>query len=633
MKGGSNIRTKVSKVQSQKRLKARPQSDIFSRFDQLNGDHPWMQAVPNGFVAYPVRRLKSGTVLYFNFKLAKEMGLVPKDHPEKLTLPLKEKILEIFCQQIINEYDRERRTPASNELQKEGEFMATRYLQLQHKNKRGTTSGDGRSIWNGVVKSGTKIWDVSSRGTGVTRLAPGAVEANRPLKTGNRQFGYGCGLAELDELIATLLMSETFYNHQIPTERTLAIIDLGHGLGIGVRAAPNLIRPAHLFIHLKQNNYESLKSATDYLIDRQIKNGKWTVQANQGNRYDAMLGHLTLGFAQFVARLEREYIFHWLDWDGDNVLADPGIIDYGSLRQMGLRHDQYRYDDIDRYSTNLNEQKSKAKVILRTFAQLVDFLKCGKKRGLDAFQNAPCLKLFDLEFDKWCTIYFLQQAGFDEDMSITLYKRVPDLVKDLYRSYTLLEKVKTHRKALTVADGVNRPAIFNMRRLFPFVADHLLKHCDQAHIPAMDLRVLFKVVLAKKATRRDRKIKKSLLKRLDHISTTYQILIGEVCKNSKVGPFGNLRRVAERVHRQTSWANRAHRMTGNSVTIVVDEILQAFKRGLPPEKVQTIMDLFVRTQSYDLSQLKGQLTLLSGKEMVGLWSSIQEVLSEYSEDI
>ena len=51
--------------------------------------------------------------------------------------------------------------------------MATRYLQLQHEIRQGKTSGDGRSIWNGYLKTKTLTFDISSRGTGATILVPG----------------------------------------------------------------------------------------------------------------------------------------------------------------------------------------------------------------------------------------------------------------------------------------------------------------------------------------------------------------------------------------------------------------------------------------------------------------------------
>ncbi len=91
-------------------------------------------------------------------------------------------------------------------------------------------------------------------------------EAQKPLRTGGTEFGYGCGLAEIDELLAASILAEVMHLQGVRTERVLCVIDLGKGYGIGVRAATNLIRPAHLFLYLKQEKYDSLKAATDYLI-------------------------------------------------------------------------------------------------------------------------------------------------------------------------------------------------------------------------------------------------------------------------------------------------------------------------------------------------------------------------------
>ena len=74
-------------------------------------------------------------------------------------------------------------------------------------------------------------------------------------------------------------------------------------------------------------------------------------------RFEYFLESFTTRFAEISADFEDNYIFCWLDWDGDNILMDGSIIDYGSVRQFGLFHSEYRYDDIDRYSTNIVEQK------------------------------------------------------------------------------------------------------------------------------------------------------------------------------------------------------------------------------------------------------------------------------------
>ena len=169
-------------------------------FDQLDGTHPWQEAVPEGCLLYDVRVLPGGKVAYFNWDLAKEMGLLAEAHPHRLNRTLEDKLLETFCIRISNEWHHEHNVIFPKTMLKKNKYMATRYLQLQHPDKAGRTSGDGRCIWNGIVKNHNQTWDVSSRGTGVTALAPGAVLAGRPLRSGNNDHGYGCGMAEIDEL-------------------------------------------------------------------------------------------------------------------------------------------------------------------------------------------------------------------------------------------------------------------------------------------------------------------------------------------------------------------------------------------------------------------------------------------------
>ena len=101
-----------------------------------------------------------------------------------------------------------------------------------------------------------------------------------------------------------------------------------------------------------------------------------------------------------AAVLEEEYIFNWLAWDGDNMLASGAILDYGSIRQFAAKHDKYRFKDVDRYSASLVEQRRWARLIVQSFAQAMDFIEKGKKRNLQDFKNAECLKVFDEAFQK-----------------------------------------------------------------------------------------------------------------------------------------------------------------------------------------------------------------------------------------
>ena len=74
-----------------------PNVNDYTAFDRINGRHSYQDAVPDGYVEYQVRTRQGGSVFFFNFELAKSMGLIPQDHPHELTPKLKEKILECFA--------------------------------------------------------------------------------------------------------------------------------------------------------------------------------------------------------------------------------------------------------------------------------------------------------------------------------------------------------------------------------------------------------------------------------------------------------------------------------------------------------------------------------------------------------
>jgi uncharacterized protein YdiU (UPF0061 family) len=563
----------------------------YDTFDQLDGDHPWSERVPEGMIQYSARQLPHGKVSYFNFDLAKEMGLISRQHPNELNPKLIEKILATFNLRIINEYDQQHNLRYSPKVIKPKKYMATRYLQLQHEDKTGRTSGDGRAIWNGSFTGrGGKVWDVSSRGTGVTALAPGVVEAGHPLKSGNNDHGYGCGMAEIDELFGAAILAEIFHRNGIPTERVLAIIDLGKGVGIGVRAAPNLLRPAHMFLFLKQGKIEPLRRALDYFIDRQFKNKAWDIKPDDKDRYAKTLSYLTKGFAAFTAKLDRDYIFAWLDWDGDNVLADAGIIDYGSIRQFGLRHDQYRYDDVQRWSTNLNEQRLKAREMLQTFTQLMDFAVTGTRKPIKHYANHPALKEFDRQFRTACLERFLYQVGFAKPLSRLLLANCRRDVEALFDLHFELESVKTHRKLHKVADGVHRPAIFNMRLALSQMADYV-EGLPIEMVPLVDTEEFFSWILSSTAKGKDRKltqrIRKSILKWQHH----YLRLIRRITTPATWDK--TLKSLKERSRQ----INHEARITGNALIHIVDDVLRYRRRGLSDTEIQAAIEELITNQT------------------------------------
>lgn len=561
-------------------------SNFYSSFDQLNGVHPWMEAVEDGFVAYPVRELGVGKVAYFNFILAKEMGLIPPDHPHQMTESLEQKLIETFSLQIINEYDElnQRRIDASKI--RPHKYMATRYLQLQHANKQGKTSGDGRGIWNGTVYHRGTTWDVSSRGTGVTCLSPGSVEAQRPLKTGGTEFGYGCGLAEIDELLAASILAEVMHLQGLRTERVLCVIDLGKGYGIGVRAAQNLIRPAHLFLYLKQEKYTSLKAATDYLIQRQTENRAWNITAKGNAKYDELLNHVCDAFGEFTAQLDIDYIFAWLDWDGDNVLADAGIIDYGSVRQFGIRHDKYRYDDVERFSTNLNEQKKKARLIVQVFAQMVDYLKTKKKKPLKDFFHHPQVKRFDQVFEEKRAERILYRMGFNSQQRQNILAQ-NGLFAKFDKKFSYFERAKVSGNTEKVADGVNHPALYNIRAILRDYPQFLLTCPLPFEKRSMTENLFFKTILSGFAKARDARMGEKQRRHIEEFQQVYRELVAVAAGKQK--PDTILKGLSERAQK----LNSDKRITGNALIEMVEEIINEKKKGLPLEQIQKIIDRLV----------------------------------------
>ena len=444
----------------------------YQKIAAIDGQHPLMDLSDKMHVKYKVRPRKGGKVRFFNFHLAKDMGLIDASHDFEMNPELENSLLESFALIIVNEYDIENNRHF-NDI-KENDYMATRYLQLQHPCKRGTTSGDGRSIWNGTVKHKGKTWDVSSCGTGATKLSPATAIHGKNFKSGDPDVSYGCGYSKLSEGFVDVVFSEILTRNDIETERVLCVLEFENNFSITVRAGLNLLRPSHFFAQLKQSNYDELKQLVDYYIDRQISNKTWKLTSKE-NRYDRFLSEMTYTFADIAAKFEIFYIFCCMDWDGDNILADGGIIDFGSVRQFGLYYHEYRFDDDDRWSTSIKEQKLKSKYTVQTFAQIVDYLKTSSKKGIKTFQDSKALNNFDQIFADRRYHYFLWQLGSNsKQIEYLLYKH-EEAVSDLYATLSYFEKYKATDKVEKTPDGVNWPVLFNMRKLMRSIWASYLK--------------------------------------------------------------------------------------------------------------------------------------------------------------
>ncbi|MGE0475093.1 MAG: protein adenylyltransferase SelO family protein [Nitrospirales bacterium] len=536
---------------------------------------------------YSVRLRKGGKLAYFNYDLAKEMGLIAGDHPRKMNHKLSRTVLDTFGIQIINEYDVLNHTPIPKKTIKPNTYMATRYLQLQHPDKTGRTSGDGRSIWNGQISYRGTTWDVSSCGTGATCLSPATAIAKKFFKTGDSSASsYGCGCSDLEDGIAAALMSEIFHRNGIATERTLAVIEYPKGSSINVRTGTNLLRPSHLFRYLKQGDLEGLRAAVDYFIDRQVSNGHWPKQGSRKQRYAYLAEYMARRFAQVTARFESDYLFVWLEWDGDNILMDGGIIDYGSVRQFGLYHHEYRYDDTDRWSTTIPEQKRKARYIVQTFIQMSEFLVRGKKIPIHKFHGHKLLKVFDQEFEHHLYRHLLYKIGFNESHREFLLNEQQGLIKNFKRVFSYFEKAKSIRGPHKVMDGRTWDAIYCMRDILRELPVHLL-----GKEAIMTPELFMETMASSYASKRDKTLHDAKTKKIHEFQKRYMALVQQTAKTFKTTE----RKIVLELGMRSSMINQYDRITGNSILGVTEQVLRERKR-LSFDEMQKVLQDFIRYQ-------------------------------------
>lgn len=563
---------------------------MYEKFEEIDGRHPWRNVSPDGYVDYQARYRPHGRVLYFNFALAKEMGLIPPDHRASITKDLEQVILDTFSLQIINEYDLEHGKKYPPETIKPQPYMATRYLQIQHRSRQGKTSGDGRSIWNGYIKSDNLIFDISSRGTGATILSPGAQEAQKPIPTGDQSYGYSSGLADLDEMLGSAVMSEIFYRQGIPTERCLAVIGFPDASAIGVRSAPNLIRPAHMFRYLKQGRHEELKASVDYFIDREVANGFWEIPADSKERYSKALDYFARSYAKLAAILEEEYIFNWLSWDGDNMLASGAILDYGSIRQFASKHDKYRYNDVDRYSASLAEQRGWARSLVQVFAQTMNFVESGVKENLNSFKNAGALRVFDEAFEDERDQRLLWRIGFTPEQIAYLMSNARKEIRDFDRSLRYFEDRKVKKGIEKLPDGFTHSPVFlirNLLRLLPayYVAQTIARADERsAYMPE---EIFCRIMAASYISKRDLKPTASTASHVEDFQHCYLRLVAALG-----GPFDM---VLKTLQERSAVINHRHRITGDAVTWIIEEVI-AMKNKIRIDGLQEALDAFIDSQ-------------------------------------
>ncbi len=579
----------------------RKQEKSYTKIRGIDGSHSLKDLGPAFSVEYPARRRSGGNVAYFNFDLATSMGLIPREHPQELTRELEAALLDTFALVIINEHDIEHQRHFPPEEIKPNTYMATRYLQPQHQDKRGLNSGDGRSVWNGEITHRGKTWDISSRGTGATRLSPATTKYGRFFKTGDPSISYGCGCAETDEGFESLFFSEVLHRNGLATERTLAIISFRGNAAIVVRAYPNLIRPSHLFMPLKQGNHRMMTQIIDYYIAREISNGNYPRSPKRRDeRLTMFLDQACARFARATAQFEDDYIFCWLDWDGDNILMDCGIIDYGSVRQFGLCHRGYRFDDDGKFSTSLTEQRYKARYIVQSLLQAVAFVQSGTKRPIENFAHHPLLRLFDRRYHQHRRENLLHKLGFNLEQSTALVGSAA--LTHLLKHVAYFEHAQASRGVHKVADGISHDAIFCLRDILRELPQLYLS--GKMHLSAQEFIAIIRSSYAKS---KDLLLNRYRRNNINGFQASYWKLVRMAAKTSNKSE----QQVLLELTMRSSIINKADRITGDAITVSVARLLRGLSQ-LKPRDIHRILKRFVDHQ--DLHPEKNSPLPIHGKD-------------------
>lgn len=288
-----------------------------------------------------------------------------------------------------------------------------------------------------------------------------------------------------------------------------------------------------------------------------------------------------------TACFEREYVFCWLEWDGDNILADGGIIDYGSIRQFGLFHREYRFDDVQRMSSTLTEQRDKARWIAQNFAQIRDFLIDGKRAPLRSFSKDPILEIFDEQFDQTQRELLISNLGFDPVQTQQLLQRAAPLVERFAKAHLYFERARSSRGPRAVSDGITWNAVYSVRDLQRELPQRYL---IQASPIAAD--EFLAIAASHYASPRDCKLTPHRARMASQFQRAWLALLVEAAGLTRSSAGRVLADVADRAAR----INRYDRITGDSIEYATSQLVRN-RRKITSAHMYSVIERFVHHQT------------------------------------
>src|SRR5947207_3309361 len=268
------------------------------------------------------------------------------------------------------------------------------------------------------------------------------------------------------------------------------------------------------------------------------------------------------------------------------MLAHGAVLEYRSIRQLAAKHDKYRYDDVDRFSSSLTEQRFWARELVKAFAQAFDFALSGSKRNLSKFKSARCLREFDRAFEGERDARMLWRIGLAPPQIAKLQKSARREIRDFRRAMAFFEDQKVSRGIEKTNDGITHRPVFLIRNLLRTLPAYYLFACGARRGALMPADKFCKIMAASYVSRRHRKLTPSRIARAKNFQMCYQRLLGAA---------GKLPDVLRIVQLRSAVINHPHRMTGDAIIWIVDAIMQR-KDKLDRDDLQDAMDRFIESQ-------------------------------------
>jgi hypothetical protein len=308
------------------------------------------------------------------------------------------------------------------------------------------------------------------------------------------------------------------------------------------------------------------------------------------------------------------------------MLASGAILDYGSIRQFAAKHDKYRYEDVDRFSASLTEQRFWARQLVKVFAQAFEFALTGRKRPLNRYGSLWCLREFDEAFRMERDRRMLWRVGFTPEQIDKLLKRAKREIGDFRRALEFFEDAKVARGVEKLKDGITHRPIFLIRNLLRALPEYYVAGHNGERGTIMPANLFCRIMAASYVSRRDRKMTPSRIARARNFQLCYQRLI------AKAGP--SFKDVLNVVQQRSAIINHPHRITGDAVIWIVTELIEQ-KKTLDRDELQELMDRFIESQIL----VPGKFRPIEESEMNGtsnraqLLRAIQDHLEEHKEAV